>query len=322
LQPNPPEPDAAVREVHLSRTRTLTLIFEALSQSGTEYMNDLAWRNLHFYGSFSDGRDLAVPEPLADTALVWRMDQQRELHVFSLPAMWVELLEWLRERRTATLGEWVEELASRVEGMLSEVTIQELLDAVAEVAGVECSFEPRLAGRVRDGINRNHPASESNIHIALLDGSLEDPAERVGAALWLSLVLYARTRDWPSEGPVAADLAAVGGPRHWSVESYFREVDRRRNSSALGFLAWLYQNLVRQHLSVAMSKLPLDTFMLLYEDGALHYRASDQLPSLSDRYGIMLDVSWDLGWAIEIPDAIKLTDLGERSRAEALRMLS
>jgi hypothetical protein len=50
LQPNPPEPDAAYREVHLSRTRTLTLIFEALSQSGTEYMNDLAWRNLHFYG--------------------------------------------------------------------------------------------------------------------------------------------------------------------------------------------------------------------------------------------------------------------------------
>jgi hypothetical protein len=277
-----------------------------------------------------------VPEPLADTALVWRMYQQRELHVFALTAMWVELLEWLRERRTATLGEWVEEVASRVdlrrvgelfglqlqEGMLSKVTIQELLDAVAGAAGVDGSFDPGFAERVRDGINRNHPASESNIHIALLDGSLEDPAERVGRALWLSLVLYARTRDWPSEGPIAADLAAIGGPRHWSVESFFREVDRRRNSSALEFLAWLYRNLVCQHLSVAMSKLPLDTFMLLYEDGALHYRASDRVPSLSDRYDIMLDVSWDLGWVNENSKTIYLTELGERSKAEALSMLS
>jgi hypothetical protein len=145
-----------------------------------------------------------------------------------------------------------------------------------------------------------------------------DLADFAGSALWLSLVLVARTYGWMAEDAVSATLARTGGPQHWSVESYFREMNARRQQPVLGFLAWLYQGLVRQHLAVALSKMPLDTFMLLYEDGALHYRAMDWAQFTADRYETMLIACRDLGWVQESGNLYRLTLLGEKALSEAL----
>jgi hypothetical protein len=298
-------------------------------------MDDGAWRRLMFYGTYADGRGYEIPEQLVDNARTWRMYQQREYHIYALTSMWVALLEWLEELRVAPLEEWVEELDQTVNvkragarfgldirrGSPSEITLQEMLDSIAAAAGVAGSFDPDISEDIARGIGREAPCSESTIHGALDGGAEMDLADFAGSALWLSLVLGARTYDWMAEGALSAALARTGGPQHWSVESYFREVNALREQPVLDFLAWLYQGLVRQHLAVALSKMPLDTFMLLYEDGALHYRAIDWAQFTADRYETMLIACRDLGWVEESKDLYRLTPRGEKALSETLEGL-
>ena len=337
LQPDPQVSDPALRGAHLSRSRTLALAFDALENCGSERMDDIAWRNLLFYRSFSDGRLYAPPDILGDTALVWRMSQQRELHVYALTSLWANLLWWLKELGPAALEEWVEVLDSEVDmlrtgarfglspklGRPSQITISQLLDSIAAAAGAGNTFEPDLTKQIGESIGRNAGASEKTLRAALDSDDLPEFGDYVAAGLWLSLVLYARTRHWISEGGAAAAyLSRMGDSRQWSVESFFAEIDRRREGTALELLAWIFRNLVRQHLTVAMAKLPLDTFRLLYEDGLLHYRAPDWPRFTADRYDRMLTICQDLGWIEEVKGAYRLTPLGEKRRSEALAALS
>lgn len=148
-----------------------------------------------------------------------------------------------------------------------------------------------------------------------------DLTEFAGSALWLSMVLFARTRGWTEADAPSAILARTGGSQHWSVESYFGEIETRKERSVLEFVAWLYQGLVRQHLTVALSKMPLDTFMLLYEDGALHFRAMDWPQFTADRYETILIACRDLGWVEEKGQRYELTLLGEKALTNALDAL-
>lgn len=332
FQFDPPEPEATVREMHFSRAKTLNLIFEAIKNCGDERLDDLSWRRLMFYGTYADGREHSVPEQLIDNARTWRLYQQREYHVYALTSMWVAMLEWLEDRRVAPLEEWIEEFDRTVDlartgrrfglelhrGSPSEITVQEMLDSVAGAAG---SFDHTLSEDIAKGIGRGASCSESSIHMALAGGVEMDSYEFAGSALWLSMVLFARTRGWTEENASSAILARTGGPQHWSVESYFREIEARKGQSVLEFVAWLYQGLVRQHLAVALSKMPLDSFMLLYEDGALHYRAMDWPQFTADRYETMLIACRDLGWIQEARDVYELTPLGEKAMTEALEAL-
>jgi hypothetical protein len=336
LQLDPPEPEPAVRGMHLSRAKTLTLIFDAVKQSNGELMSDAAWRRLLFYGVYADGRKHDVPEPLGDNARTWRMYQQREYHVYALTSLWVALLEWLEERRVATLEEWVEELDRTLDlarvghqfglglrrGRPSEVTLQEMLDSITSAAGIQRLFDTPLTGDIARAVGRSSSFSESSIHAALAGGAEMDLNDYLGAALWLSLTLFARTYSWMWEDAASAMLVRTGGPRHWSIESYFGELNARREQTVLDFLAWLYQGLVRQHLAVALSKMPLDTFMLLYEDGALHYRAMDRPQFTADRYETILTVSRDLGWVERSDNLYRLTLLGEGALSKALGELA
>jgi hypothetical protein len=105
------------------------------------------------------------------------------------------------------------------------------------------------------------------------------------------------------------------------VASFFAEIDRRRESTALAFLAWIYRNLARQHLTVAMRKMPEDTFRLLYEDGLLYYRAPDWPSFTADRYDRMLTICRDVGWVQGPSGVYRLTPLGEKDHAEVLTAL-
>ncbi len=298
----------------------------------------MAWRNLLFYGSFSDVRPYAPPEGLGETALVWRMSQQRELHVYALTSLWADLLWWLEESGPAALEEWVEVLDSEVDmlrtgarfglrpkrGRPSQTTIAHLLDSIAASAGAGKPFESELTEQIGASMGRNARTSEKALRDALDSDDLPELGDYVGAGLWLSVVLYARTRHWASEGGAsAAYIARMGGSRQWSLDSFFAEIDRRREGTVLELLAWIFRNLVRQHLTVGMSKLPrVDTFRLLYEDGLLHYRAPDWPRFAADRYDRMLTVCRDLGWVEEVKGVYRLSPLGERSRSEALAALS
>ena len=334
LQLDPPEPEAAVREMHLSRVSTLALVFDAIKDCGDELLDDSSWRRLMFYGTYADDREHGAPAQLGDSARVWKMYQQREYHVYALTSMWVAMLEWLEDRRVAPLAEWIEEFDRAVDlagagqrfglrlrrGAPSELTVQEMLDAVAGAAGAG-TFDPSVSEDVARGIGREASCSESSIHVSLTAETEMDTSSFAGSALWLSMVLFARTRRWMEDDVAMANLARTGGTQHWSVESFFREMDARRDQSVLDFVAWLYQSLVRQHLAVALSKMPLDTFMLLYEDGALHYRAMDWPQFTADRYETVLVACRDLGWVAESEDLYKLTPLGEKALEEALRTL-
>jgi hypothetical protein len=334
LQFDPPEPEASVRAMHLSRAKTLTLVFDAIRNCGEERLDDSSWRRLMFYGTYADDREHMVPGQLGDNSRVWKIYQQREYHVYALTSMWVAMLDWLEDRRVAPLEEWVEEFdqtvdlaqAGRQFGLElrrdtpSEITVQEMLDSVARATGA-ASFVHPLSMDMEKAIGRNAPCSESSIHMALAGEVEMDLFEFAGSALWLSMVLFARTRGWTEADAPSAILARTGGSQHWSVESYFREIDTRREQSVLDFVAWLYQGLVRQHLAVALSKMPLDTFMLLYEDGALHYRAMDSPQFTADRYETILIACRDLGWVEEKGERYELTGLGEKALTDAVEAL-
>ncbi len=337
LQPDPPESDPAARAVHRSRSETLALIFDAIEESHGERLHDRAWRNLMFYGQFADGRPSNAPDSTSVAETVWRVYQQRELHVYALTALWQELLSWLEGRRDARLEEWVEELDSLADlsrsgtyfglqlesGKPSEVTVGAMLDAIAEASKAAATFAPELSERIENLVSRQGSCSESSIVEALERRKIDSTGERIGAALWLSLVLYARTRNWLERDPEEASLLQTGDARRWSVTSFFAEVDRRRETSVLEILAWIYQGLVRQHLTVAMSKLPLDTFKVLYDDGALTFRAHDEAQFTADRYETILVICRDLGWVyVDDAQAYRLTPTGQTARSDALQVLS
>lgn len=336
LQPDPQVSDRALRGVHLSRTRTLALIFDSMSHCGNERMDDMAWRKLNFYRAFSEDRSYEPPESLDETALVWRMYHQRELHVYALTSLWSDLLWWLDENGPATLEERVAALDSEVDllqagtrfglspirGRPSEISVRDLLDSIAAKAGVGDAFDTDETERIERAIGRGNECSERELHWALAWDDTLEAREYVATALWLSLVLYARTRHWGSEGTsTTAYITRMGDGRQWSVASFFAEIDRRRDGTALEFLAWIYRNLARQHLTVAMAKLPLDTFRLLYEDGLLYYQAPDWPQFTADRYDHMLAVCRDLGWIQETSGIYRLTPLGEKDQAQALGAL-
>jgi hypothetical protein len=205
-------------------------------------------------------------------------------------------------------------------GAPSELSVQEMLDSVSEAAGAG-TFDYALIENIERGIGRSTLCSESSIHAALAGGVEMDLTEFAGSALWLSMVLFARTRGWTEADASSAILTRTGGSQHWSVESYFREIEVRKEQSVLEFVAWLYQGLVRQHLAVALSKMPLDTFMLLYEDGALHFRAMDWPQFTADRYETILIACRDLGWVEEKGERYELTVLGEKVLMDALEAL-
>ncbi len=338
LQPNPQVSDRALTGVHLSRTRMLALIFDAMTHCEDERMDDMAWRKLHFYRSCADGRPYAPPESLDETSLVWRMYQQREFHVYALTSLWSDLLWWLEENGPATLEERVAALDSEVDlmrigarfglrpgrGRPSLVSVQELLDSVAEAAGVGDTFDVDETSDIEREIGRDATCSEKELHAALAWDETLEAGDYVGTALWLSLILYARTRHWSAEGAsTTAYITRMGDSRQWSVASFFAEIDRRRDGTVLELLAWIYRNLARQHLTVAMAKLPsVDTFRLLYEDGLLYYRAPDGPDFTADRYDRMLMICGDLGWVQETGGAYRLTPLGERDYAAALAALA
>lgn len=337
LQPDPQVSDRALRRANLSRTKTLALIFDALGHCGGERMDDMAWRELLFYRSFSDRRPYEPPGSLDETALVWRMYQQRELHVYALTSLWSDLLWWLREHGAATLEERVAALDSEVDlmrtgarfglilrkGRPSEVTVGELLDSIAVAAGVGDNFDADATERIESAIGRGAASSEKALHAALAWDDTLEAGDYVGTALWLSLVLYARTRHSGSEGAsTTAYITRMGNGRQWSVASFFAEIDSKRDGPALEFLAWIYKNLARQHLTVAMAKLPLDTFRLLYEDGLFHYQAPDGPYFTADRYDRMLTVCYDLGWVQDTGGVHSLTPLGKKDQAQALAALT
>ena len=337
LQPDPQVSDRALRGANLSRTKTLALIFDAMSYCGNERMDDVAWRKLLFYRSFSDSRPYEPPKSLDETALVWRMYQQRELHVYALTSLWSDLLWWLKEHGAATLEERVAALDFEVDlmqtgvrfglrpskGRLSEVTVGELLDAVAVAAGVGDTFDADETERIESAIGRGAACCEKELHAALAWDDTMEAGDYVGTALWLSLVLYTRTRHWGLEGAsTTAYITRMGDGRQWSVASFFEEIDSKRDGTALEFLAWIYRNLTRQHLTVAMKKLPLDTFRLLYEDGLLYYQAPDSPDFTADRYDRMLTVCHDLGWMQDTGGVYRLTPLGEKDQEQALATLA
>lgn len=337
MQPDPPETDPAARAVHRSRSETLALIFDAIEKCGGERLHDGAWRHLMFYGRFADGRPYDAPDSTRAAGTVWRVYQQRELHVYALTALWEELLVWLEERREARLEEWVEELDSLVDlsrsgkyfglqiegGRLSEMTVSAMLDAITEASDADTAFAPGLSERIEDLVSRRSSFSERSISETLGARKINGTGERIGAALWLSLVLYARTRNWIEREAEEARLVQTGDARRWSVASFFRRVDLRQESSVLEMLAWIYQGLVRQHLTVAMSKLPLDTFKLLYDDGVLTFRARDEAQFTADRYETILVICRDLGWVqVDSSGAYRLTSAGQAARSAALETLS
>lgn len=136
-------------------------------------------------------------------------------------------------------------------------------------------------------------------------------------------MLYARTRHWLERDPEETRLIQTGDAWRWSVASFFRQVDLRRESSVLEMLAWIYQDLVRQHLTVAMSKLPLDTFKLLYDDGVLTFRADDEAQFTADRYETILVICRDLGWVyVDDAQTYRLTATGQAAKEGALEVLS
>lgn len=265
------------------------------------------------------------------------MYQQRELHVYALTSLWSDLLWWLKEHGAATLEERVAALDSEVDlmqagrrfglrpskGRLSEVTVGELLDTVAVAAGVGDSFDADETERIESAIGRGAACCEKELHASLAWDDTMEAGDYVGTALWLSLVIYARTRHWGSEGAsTTAYITRMGNGRQWSVASFFAEIDSKRDGTALEFLAWIYRNLTRQHLTVAMKKLPLDTFRLLYEDGLLYYQAPDWPDFTADRYDRMLTVCHDLGWMQDTGGVYHLTPLGEKDQAQALATLA
>ncbi len=308
-----------------ARRATFRMLLDIANQTDGHALDQAAFRQLVFFGTASNGARCQVREDLADTHARWRLYQAREYYAFALTGMFVDLCDWgidndgdLRPLSLDALAEHVatgldfdrmaELLAVVAPGLDGAAAFTELLNWLASVVGAtEATFDQRC------GLDA--PLSEDALY-RLIAGSSE-PAGRIAGGIATLATLFLRfghPETWMS--PAWTAISRCGEDGRLSVHGFMRSLRARVRAGSptiFDIAYWLMTDyVIRQHLIVATSKLPDNTFRFQREGNRLRFHRHHNPLGFSDsRFTALSTTAHELGFCGAFGAAEhRLTDAG------------
>lgn len=273
-----------------SRRESLRLFLDIARQTEDEKLDELAFRELLFFGASGSGAGYLPSAELAAHHVRWRYFQAREYYVYALNGLWSHLCTWGREaggdvRPLALSAVWehldqvldFDALAGLLEVTPPALTagspFNDLLGWLRELAGAgEGSFDAACSLEA--------PVQEARLY-HLGQSRWKEPCVQVSGMLTMLALAYLRFSAPELQAEEEWRFARFGKPDRLSIGRFVADVRARLADPGLtiGALAhWLYaEYVIRQHQLVAFRKLPDDTFRFRYEEGGLRFFSDSSL---------------------------------------------
>lgn len=268
-----------------ARRNTFRLFLDiAVQTDGNEVSQD-AFRQLLYFGAAFGGAVYVPQASVAPTYLRWRLYQAREYYAFALNGLYAHLCDWGLSKHGDLKPIAVEAFWSHLREALNFGPLARVFGLAEPGLGPDSSFA-RLLAWLRDTVGATEadfdercrleaPIHEHRLYWLAYEESAADPRVFVTSLLVMLALVYLRfgqplrwlAPEWP--------IAQMGADGRLSLDSFVKTLHQRLAHKALtiGDIArWLYEEyVIQQHLMVATSKLPENTFRFQREGQRLRF---------------------------------------------------
>lgn len=268
-----------------ARRETLRLFLDLIAQTDGSAVDQNAFRQLLLFGAEMGGATYTPQEPVALTYRRWRLYQAREYYAFALNGLWWHLCDWGIAEQGDLRPLPIEAFHEHIRGLLTFDPLAHQLGMAAPGLGPNASFA-RLLSWLRSTVGADEPdfdalclldapIHEHRLYTLAYDEASNDPQIFVPAMLALLALTYLRfgmparwlEPDWP--------IAQMGADGRLSLDGFVKSLHHRltRQAPTIADVArWLYDEyIIQQHLTIATSKLPENTFRFQREGHRLRF---------------------------------------------------
>jgi hypothetical protein len=301
------------------RSRSMTLLLEAVRQAKGEFVWPYEFHGLFATGKMPDGRTFKTPSFLARTMSYWRRYQERQHEKVGIYAIWREVGGVIgrseRESRPLSGDSVVRQVVARAH---DSGTLREWLGPNGLRMSVSGATD-RIMGRLRE-----EASDPDTVAYELADSTLDRTfTDYAGTGI---VVLLLQAELWRTRvAHVPPEIARIHEQAHAAevpLGHLTRTVEGAGEMSVAEFLAWCAEHLcITQSLRVALQKLPQDRYFIARdEDG---YRiVQPQKPSANlvfdpPRVASSLSLMSDLG-LVRAEENYEITSAGESLLERAL----
>lgn len=309
-------------ETHASARRaSLRMMSDIAHHVGGAISQD-DFRQLAYFRNTIDGRswspsDLPTPDgqwTIRETSRRWRIYQAREFHAYAINRIWSWLIDWGVDR--GGVGR-PPKTSDAIDALVNKLSFERLAEslgfadpqitATTQVDAAERRLRV-LAGELEilpaaDAAWTDRPFDLERLNEwALYEAAAStDQDVQLTAAIALLLLTHSRFSGSGSTSRPEWTYAQLGGRSRLSMDQFQRDLARhRRQGSTLGDLAeWLLRTyVIGQHLRVAASKLPFNTYRFTREGDYLRFVDKPRPVAFNDsRFNAMAFTLVDLGLA-------------------------
>ena len=268
-----------------ARRETLRLFLDLAAQTDGSAVDQNAFRQLLLFGAEMGGATYTPQEPVALTYRRWRLYQAREYYAFALNGLWWHLCDWGIAEQGDLRPLPIEAFHEHIRRLLTFDPLAQQLGVAAPGLGPNASFT-RLLSWLRSTVGADEagfdarcrleaPIHEHRLYTLAYDEASNDPQIFVPAMLALLALTYLRfglparwlEPDWP--------IAQMGADGRLSLDGFVKSLHHRLSHQALTIAdvaRWLFDEyIIQQHLMVATSKLPENTFRFQREGHRLRF---------------------------------------------------
>ncbi|MFL5796556.1 MAG: hypothetical protein ACJ77A_01320 [Actinomycetota bacterium] len=324
------------------RRSSLRMLLDLAAATASFPVDQASYRQLIYYGEAESGAvwraTSELPSPpnqlgIVDTWRRWRLYQAREFYAYALEGLWRWLVDWGLGRggdaRPIPVREAVEALVASLDpdglaesldgvtpSMRAEDKLSTCIRSLRELAGEPVIPPAEDAGWADRSFALDADLSEWALYVVTGRGSAE-PEILATACLALMLLTATRFDYRPLEYRDDWSYARVGGIQRLSFDGFVSSLRRRvEEQASVGDAAgWLLQDyVIAQHLRVAGSKLPFNTYRFVQEGDALRFfDRTRPIGMNSARFDALSHTVSDLGFVgpLALQDHL-LTPQGER----------
>lgn len=309
----------------LPRRETFRLFLDIADQTDGTAITQDTFRQLLFFGETEDGAEYQPSDAVASTYKKWRLYQAREYYAFSLNALWCYLCDWGVSKggdsrplaldsfwthlaQTVDLDSLADRLDADAPGLTMESPFDHLLEWISETDEVESDE------RFDDVAGRNSPLNEHDLYRAVRE-SRHEATFAAGGALAILALIHLRFSEPETWLEPEWMISRLGGEGRLSLHGFLRELRDRLagQPTIIEVLRWVIEDyVITQHLLVASSKLPENTFRFQREGSRLRFYVLDNALGFNDsRFEAISTTLRELGFCGTLSDEQHpLTDEG------------
>ena len=294
----------------LPRRETFRFFLDIAHQTDGHAISQDAFRQLLFFGETEDGAEYHPREEVTSTYKKWRLYQAREYYAFSLNALWCYFCDWGVSRggdsrplalddfwahlsqsvALDSLAEWLEADDS---GLSMASPFTEFLDWISGANEVE------TGERFDDVAGRNSPLNEHDLYRGIREHRSE-PTFAGGGALAILALIHLRFSEPELWLEPEWMISRLGGEGRLSLHGFLKELRDRlsRQPTILEVLRWVCEDyVITQHLLIANSKLPENTFRFQREGNRFRFFVLDNALGFNDsRFEAITTTLTELGF--------------------------